>query len=65
MPQKIKRKEVHEQDKRDEAKIASKKEKDLNGKKIKSTMRFPYLLTCSKQNLVYGTCIILIITTVA
>ena len=63
VPQKFKR-SGHKQDKREEAKMASKKEKDSNEKKIGPTMRFSCLWACSTQTLGYGTCITLIIPTV-
>ena len=36
--------------------VSKKKKKDLNAKKIGPTIRFPCLLTCSKQAFAYGTC---------
>ena len=61
--QKIKRRAGHKQDIREEAKMASKKERIQMQKKIGPAMRFPCLLTSSKQTLAYGTCITLIIPT--
>ena len=44
VPQKIKRREGQKQDKRKEAKMASKKVKDSKQKKTGATMRFPCLM---------------------
>ena len=66
VPQKIKRREGYKQGQREEAKTTSKKKQDWNTKKkIEPTMRFPCLLTGSKHTYAYGTCIALIIPTVA
>ena len=64
VPQKIKRREGHKQDKREEAKMASKKEKDSNAKKDWTDDEISLLIDMLEAN-PYGTCITVIIPTVA
>ena len=64
MPQKIKRREGHKQDKREEAKMVSKKEKDSNAKKDWTDDEISLLIDMLEAN-PYGTCITVIIPTVA